>query len=217
MSKVKSCKRSIENNFGVRYFLPTGSITNRVVKMGKMTKNKRIETFGKKLHGMMSSLCFSLPQNKIFNIEFKTLYKEIESNEIFDEYPNLTEFLKDVSKPIFDFLEAKYPEIKKKDVLLSILVELLNDPQTNNVKIIMEILEEIDNLLQNEFGQDFMNKIKSIQIEEASFDNDLNVFVHILTLFFMQIHYFDEQNYSFRYKFTTKDRFYTKIGYSIGP
>ena len=217
MSKVKSCKRSIENNFGVRYFLPTGSITNRVVKMGKMTKNKRIETFGKKLHGMMSSLCFSLPQNKIFNIEFKTLYKEIEPNEIFDEYPNLTEFLKDVSKPIFDFLETKYPEIKKKDVLLSILVELLNDPQTNNVKIIMEILEEIDNLLQNEFGQDFMNKIKSIQIEEASFDNDLNVFVHILTLFFMEINYFDEQNYSFRYKFTTKDRFYTKIGYSIGP
>ena len=165
----------------------------------------------------MSSLCFSLPQNKIFNIEFKTLYKEIEPNEIFDEYPNLTEFLKDVSKPIFDFLEAKYPEIKKKDVLLSILVELLNDAQTNNVKIIMEILEEIDNLLQNEFGQDFMNKIKSIQIEEASFDNDLNVFVHILTLFFMEINYSDEKNCSFRYKFTTKSRFYMKMGYSIGP
>lgn len=219
MSKIKNHKSSIDKDFGVRYNIPIGIFVNGIEIIGKRTKIKKIQTFGQNLREMFGLLSIGLPPNKIFNLEMKTFLKQMEPNEIFDEFPNLGNFLKEVSKPLFDFLQQKNQKIKNENTLLLILVDSLNGNIDAEMEEVIEILEQIYHLLRNEFGEELTNQTQNIEIEGVSFDNiscDLNAIVDMIKLFFLIHNCYDNNNCLLQNKFLRKDRFYIKIGYSIG-
>ena len=143
----------------------------------------------------------------------------MEPNEIFDEFLNLGDFLKEVSKPLFHFLQQKNPKIKNENTLLLILVDSLIGDIDVEMEKVLEILEQIYHLLKNEFGEELTNQTQNIEIEGASFDNisgDLNLVVDMIKLLFLSQNCYDNNNCLLQNKFLRKDRFYVKYGYSIG-